>query len=503
MSRLTGIATVVIVGLAGVAYAAAPDAQDLTAKVQALKAQLKAQQSQIEKLQASSNDSWLNEQRAEQVKTLIRDVLADADTRASLQGDGLTAGWQDNFFLASEDGKFLLRISGQSQTRWVHSNVDEDTDRTADADFDEEPESTDGFVQRRTKVRFDGHLFDPAFTYAIQMNASHAGGESSDENLDDSHDEDAGVFRLEDAWSAYEFADGWTVKIGQFKAPFMRDELVDSKHQLAVERAFITDLLTVDFTQGAQLSYDGEVEGIPLRAAVMIHDGSRMMNTEYENDVTDFAVAARAEVLLAGTWSQFDDYTSWSGDETGLLIGAAVDYESPEDHAGDTAWYEVLKWTVDASLELPELNGLNATVAVVGQHLDAQTTPTGPGTGFPDADQIAFLAQAGIFIIPDEWDVFIRYEYIDQDGLVFYNFDNFGADQFISEYFSDEEDELNILTFGTNYYFQKHAAKLSADLVWVMDPLPVNDTGAGLTKQTELHEDDEQFAVRVQFQFLF
>ena len=235
----------------------------------------------------------------------------------------------------------------------------------------------------------------------------------------------------------------------------------------------------------------------------MIHDGSRMMNTEYDNDVTDFAVAARGEVLLAGTWGQFEDYTSWSGDETGLLIGAAVAYESPEDHAGDTKWYEVLKWTVDASIELPEINGLNAMVAVIGQHLDAQTTPTGPGTGFPDADQIAFLAQAGIFIIPDEWDVFIRYEYMDQDGLGFVNFDNFGADQAISEFFPDEEDELNILTFGTNYYFQKHAAKLSADLVWVMDPLPISDTGAGLTEQTEFTEDDEQFAVRVQFQFLF
>ena len=54
-------------------------------------------------LRAETDEDWLTEQRAEEIKGLVADVLADADTRASLTGNGLMAGWSDDFFLASAD----------------------------------------------------------------------------------------------------------------------------------------------------------------------------------------------------------------------------------------------------------------------------------------------------------------------------------------------------------------------------------------------------------------
>ena len=54
---------------------------------------------EIDFLHADATRDWLTEQRAEDIKELVQDVLADADTRASLMGSGLMAGWSDGFFL--------------------------------------------------------------------------------------------------------------------------------------------------------------------------------------------------------------------------------------------------------------------------------------------------------------------------------------------------------------------------------------------------------------------
>jgi hypothetical protein len=100
------------VGLATTSFADTPTNNELRQEIQALRAEVSAMRSQ-------ADDSWLNERRAEEVKTLIHDVLADADTRASLAGDGMTAGHNGHFFLASADGGFLLNVGGQIQFRYI------------------------------------------------------------------------------------------------------------------------------------------------------------------------------------------------------------------------------------------------------------------------------------------------------------------------------------------------------------------------------------------------
>ena len=90
------------------------------------RAEWQALQAEVSQLRAETNEGWLNERRAEQVKSLIHDVLADADTCASLAGDGIIAGHNGKkFFLASEDGKFLMNIAGQIQIRYIWNSREE------------------------------------------------------------------------------------------------------------------------------------------------------------------------------------------------------------------------------------------------------------------------------------------------------------------------------------------------------------------------------------------
>ncbi len=464
---------VAVIAASGVAHAG--DRKDLAEKVEDLQSKLeKAQQQiasqaeriekqgqEIRELRAASEKSWLNERRAEQVRTLVRDVLKDAETRASLAGKGVTAGWDDGFYLADRAGNFLLNIGALSQTRYIYNHAD----RTAGNDEDQ-----NGFQQRRTRLIFSGHLFDPKFTYRVMTDATPQGGNTN----------------LLEAWFGYAFADGWQVKVGQFFVPFLREEVIGAGTQLTVDRSFVNGLFTASRSQQASLSYSAD----RWRIRGAVHDGSRQLNTNFNSDTTDAAVAARSELLVAGEWSQFKDFVGWPDDSLGLMLGAGVDYESGESGSG-TARPDVFKYTADASLEG---RGWNAFAAFTGQHFDDNTSG-----GPTSADQFGVVAQGGFFVVPGKLDVFGRYEYLVLDRGVL----NSGAGRITAV---TGDDEISLLTVGANWYFRRHNAKATVDTVWALDPLPVGrmgplpaQTGSALVGST----DDPQVAVRAQFQLSF
>lgn len=426
---------------------------DLRHEVEALKARVTAQDAVIAALRREDSEQWLTEQRTEEIRNLVTDVLADADTRVNLLQDGLTAGYGKHFFIASADGNFLMQFYAKLQTRFIYNSRDEapgeDKDRW-------------GFENRRMELYWAGNVINPDLTYKIKLAANRIGGGVS----------------LDDAVIGYQLNDNWKIDVGQFKVPFLREFLVSSGRQQALERSYINHVFNANRSQGVQLRYGAE----RWAAQVMVHDGTGAKNSGFAFDRTDLAVAARGEVLLAGEWSQFKDFQSWPDEEFGLLLGAAVDYEVGETGSG-TDTPDFFKYTVDLSAEF---GGWNLFAALVGQHVDDNGSAS-----FAEVDQLGFLVQGGVFVIPDKLDVFARYERLDLDSVLY--------DSKVSVMTPLADDEINLVTVGANYYFKKHALKLTTDVVWVLDQLPDSDTGAGLLSSSE----DNQIVFRTQFQLMF
>src|SRR4051812_5789090 len=67
---------------------------------------LAAAEAKIASMEAATNQNWLTDQRASEIKGLVQDVLADADTRASLLQAGATAGYDNGFIISSTDGNW-------------------------------------------------------------------------------------------------------------------------------------------------------------------------------------------------------------------------------------------------------------------------------------------------------------------------------------------------------------------------------------------------------------
>jgi len=449
------------------ARAETPDADIAALRDQLQRQQqvINQQQQRLNTLEQSDGERWLNERRAEEVKTLVREVLADADTRASLLQDGLTAGYDRGFFIKSNDGAFTLKINGEEQTRFIYNT--QDADEGSSTDDDEV-----GFQIRRARLAFSGNVISPDLTYRLRL----------------AYDRGSGNVSFDDAWFAYKLNDDWKIQLGQFKPQFIREESVGGFSQLAVERSYLADYFTIDYTQGAELSYTGSDR---FRAFVAVHDGSYAANTEFNADRTETALSGRAEFLLAGDWRQFSDFTSFSGNKLGILVGIGAAYEIGERGRG-TANPDVLKYSADVSAEF---GGANLFAAFYGQQFD-DNDKAGLPTNLDDANQIGFVVQGGVFLIPDKFELFARYEWIDFDGA-YYRSSGGGTQGGTGDLAGN--DDLSLVTVGGNWYFKKHNAKFTVDLVWALDPVPVGNSGAGILASSE----DDQVSLRSQLQFVF
>ena len=74
--------------LALVALTAGQDDQ-----VRVLQEMVQELRQEVSELKNKKSDTWINEHRADEIRDLVHDVLADSDARVNLVGDGLTSGY--------------------------------------------------------------------------------------------------------------------------------------------------------------------------------------------------------------------------------------------------------------------------------------------------------------------------------------------------------------------------------------------------------------------------
>jgi phosphate-selective porin len=441
---------------------------------------------------ASANTASMS---TDEIRAIAAQAIADAETRTSLLQSG-TAGYDSNdggFFIGSADGSFRLGITGYTQLRY-NLNFGDD-DRAQFDDFES------GFNMPNTVLIFHGQTHEN-IEFKIRGNFGEGGN-----------------FTLEDAFGQWNFGNNMYLRFGQFKAPFLREELVDDSMQLAVARSLTNEIFNQGRSQGVEFGYRGDDFGI----ALMFSDGFRSANSGFATPAAfpfaddglgnivpvspfgyalqgggsgDFALTARGEWKFAGTWDQFDDFTFMPGNEFGGMLGLAAHVELSGDNEtitdpltgdgfdGDTTLWG---WTLDLSVGG---DGWNAFAAVYGLHNRTEVDVLNGGGSFDfDTDDYGFVVQGGIFIPNTDFELFARYDGVLVDDDERDPNDTPGFEDFVSQ-----------VTVGGNYYLHGHAAKFTLDLTYFFEE--VNPLAGNDATNNYLGGDDE-FAVRAQFQFAF
>ncbi|MFN3168168.1 MAG: porin [Phycisphaeraceae bacterium] len=435
-------------------------------ELEQLRAEMAQMRAELAQLRAQQEGDWMTSARRAEIEGLIADAFADANQRASLLQEGALAGIDDKgkIFLMSSDGTFNINFNGQVQFRYIWNSLD--TDNTSGT---RTSESLSGFQARRMKFGMRGKVGDGwGFKYVFAtMRGTGPGG---------------GTAFSEDVYITKDLGDGWEILVGTNKLPFARQEIISSTRQVGIDRGLATEFFTLNRSDQVAISH----EAGDWQYVLALSDGGNADFTEFTADAsTDFALTGRVDWMAMGEdWGE-NKHEFGGVDQDHLFIGAAVHYEVAEGSAGGLP-EDGLAWTVDAVYKTGPL-GLSA--AFFGNHTDNGPTP--------DTDQYGLYVQGDV-AVGNGWDVFGRWEWIDDDGVA-------GAGT----------DELQAVTVGVNHHFNAKV-KFTADVVWVYaGDNPTSDgnfinggelgSGLGLTSTafTAADDHDDQIALRLQLQLLF
>jgi hypothetical protein len=469
--------------------------QRMQAEIQALQQANQRQSEEIQSMKSERGEQWLTEQRAAQIRGVVSDVLADADTRAMLQSTGATAGYDKGFFLASADGSFRLNIKGQVQSRFAYNHV---SSGAAGVPGSEQSENEYGFELRRAKLGFSGHVIDPTWRYDIKMAYERNGGVSTN---------GSGQVQLEEAFFEKELAKGIFLRGGQWKNWFNYEEITSSSAQQLVERSAINQYFSTKFVQGIVLG----VQQDWWRGWASYNDGggNRSIQVIQTQNLTEWALTGRVEFMLAGAWSQFKDMQGWVGSDFAVMLGGAVNWQRGtgvqgiRNSVGNGTIPGAPGGGEQASLVTytADLNVRGPGWSIFGAFLGNTVYAFAPTASLPnDPTSLGVVLQGGIFLT-ENLELVARYE-----GLWVSN-GRTGA----TTANALNSQTLNILTLGANWYFAKNSLKFSLDGAYAFNAVAFNtglygESLSGADWRSTINATDNgkgEIVIRAQMQLLF
>jgi len=359
LTKTVGFVAVTTLAIGGAAFGAEQN-NDLQAQIAELKAQ-------IAQLQGAQGSQWLTEQRAAEIRGIVTDVLADSETRSSLQGAS-GSGYNGGFFLSSSDGNFSMKMNVLEQIRYTFNDQDIGTEQAS------------GFTNNRTRLTFSGNMVDSSWSYKI---AYYLGLSNEGDGTPDNY----GGQSLADASVAKDFGNGFSLTVGQFKLPFSAEYGVDAGHLQFNDYSVVNTEMGTGYGQGLMLGYSADA----MRFGIAYINGINDANASWGVPSNDWAFSMRGEYKFSGDWAQFNDGQSWKGEGMGAKIGVGY---AAED--GNTTGGNPSKFTVDGTVDF---GGANITAAYYMNDND-------DGSGL---DPTGFTLTGGVFVT-DDFEVAARYE---------------------------------------------------------------------------------------------
>lgn len=481
------LAALGIVGGARAQDGQGPSTRELIERIEKLEASNRALAGEVQTLRASEGQAWLTEERAAEIRSIVADVLADSESRNSLQSSGATAGWNDGFFLQSADGRFRLQVGGLVQMRYTMSYIPDGqsgvqtTPGTGMAVVADNVEVRSGFDLPATQLNFDGHIFGEQYQYRIKAAFSNADEAIIGDSPLTNQGSGGGTFRLLDAYMRIQLDNEFALRVGQFKLPYAREQMLDDEYTLGVARSNLVEHLGLGRSQGIELDWTSD----NMRAMIAYSNGgndnlygilkavgSEPMNSVYWADQIDWAFTGRMEWKLAGTWQQFNSMTSPPGDEFAMLTGIAGHAQSGDPEMGTTEsqnppneWYG---FTADVTTMY---GGATFFGSLFYNSTDSGEAYVAGANNFgvPQMFNIGgtnvwgFSLQGSYYVAP-KWEVFGRYEW---GNASIKGIDAITTPATASTL--DRGNAMSILTVGINWYIDGEDLKWSNDVGFGID----------------------------------
>jgi hypothetical protein len=510
-------------------------------------------QGRVRELESADGELWLTEQRATEIRGIVTDVLADADTRASLRDSGATAGWDDGFFLQSTDGRFRLNVGGMVQARYQYSHIRANYD-TQDPEFGQAYSSQDDAYRRfgwdipHARLDFSGHVFGSDTTFRILGQFTNQRGDYfipyTNPPQINSPDvgQSNGAFQLLDAWIAQQLGNGFSVRVGQFKLPFDLGWEIGIANQMTGDRTMTALHMGLGRSQGIELAYRGDDIRARLALSEGAYDGlfadyklavTNPANSPYYMNQSDLSLSSRMEWKLAGSWADFDRMTSPPGEQFGLLAGFGVHWQMNKVYLNPTS---VNTTTANETIQgfpvTVSANNYNNWIGLTGDLTanfgGATVTASGywhfvdggatylygkfePVTGNQDAFsfnptfdvgtvQLFGASVYGSTYLTSDIEAFVGFDYMDMISGDLNALPGNGTSLFLYGAYK-EPDPIFAITFGGTWYIDGEDLKFGVNCTYLPDSVSPNWKTPELGVRSTPSSDE--FVFRAYFQLLF
>jgi phosphate-selective porin OprO/OprP len=335
---------------------------------------------------------------------------------------GFKVSWKDGK-TSIESKSAKLDISNRIQIRFTQQDPEVGDDKGS-------------FRIRRAKTKFEGWVYDKNLTYELQLNWPDTANPLEDVNVNYDLSRGKKTFQL---------------KAGMFKVPFGRQELTSSGSQQFVDRALVSN----EFARGRDIGLQlwGQPMGGKLDWRVGLFNGNGRTVSSNDNDKYQFDARLSWQPFGDPRYSESDFEASEK-----FLFAVAAQYESNDRH-GATTNVDEARDTVGADV-VAKYKGFSLFAEYFDADIDLET-----GSDF---SRDGFTVQAGYFVVPQKFEVALRYAVLDPSDL-------------------RDNDDRTETGLALNYFFNKHPYKLQ------LDYRQLEDDARGV-------EDTE---IRLQYQLIF
>lgn len=360
--------------------------------------------------------------------------------------EGMRASYKAGDGLKIGDGDNLVHIQGRVQPRFTYDGFEEAPDK-------------DTWAIQRGKIKIEGFTLKKKIRFGFQMNLATRSGATTSPVCTDAgctttvnavtRDTTTGLATLEDYYVDYVPYDFFAIKVGQFKVPFLMQELTSSGKQQFVDRSLATGHFNLARDLGVTLHGDFWEHGLNYNVFFMNGDGINTIN--------------RNQSLMAGLRLEFP------------ILG---EYKPSESDTDDSQEHNLGVGLAYAFNELGS-SFVNGTVPA-GAKLSLGTLDVGwkyKGWSIQTAGMISrshdllkltnfgWNAQVGYFIVPKKFEVALR-----TDGTVF-------SDAIPNQY----EHQV-----AFNYFILGHGLKIQTDYGLLMNVRGLNLNDHRVRSQLQL-----------------
>jgi len=438
-------------GLAGSAFAANSDS--LQQKVDTLEKELAELKVQMQDRNADLLDALV-----------AREALSQsADT-------GVTAGYDNHFFIKTTDDNFRLDFGARMQFRHTYGMLD-----SAGQD---NGVSSSRFEIERNRFYVTGKAMKN-ISFMLQLDIDDDGDHSAD---------------LYNAWVAYAFSPEFGLRFGCNDLQYGKQRPTSSGKFMGIDRMMVAQVYDMGRSTGVEAFGSLPVGDVKMAYSAGLFNGLKdEENTGLEDSDNNPVFVSRVMIPLMGTVKDFSNESDLAYHKTpAMMIGASYAFANNKDQDGlagsDTLGILVLKQdgtygTASGEGEVNmfgadlsyKCNGFSATLEGFYQRATFDNLVAGvDGVAF---DNLGWIAQAGQFIDPEKFELFARIGGVSVD-----------CDEDMYEY-----------SGGWNYYINGQDLKLSMDITYIDELVNTSSTA----NYNQGVNGESLFLVRTQLQFQF